>query len=144
MLTRVWKYVVGLLLIITITLGFLYSCQRASTIKAKGQAQEAVETSQRLSQELTEASQSHRVDLDAISEASKQKDDIASSSAKVKEKVDAVAAKVQAGQISDSDADAVYLDSMWEAYCKGTNDPTCASRLSGSGHKGKPAPSKSD
>lgn len=127
-MSKIVSYMAGLAVIAIVTLSLLYSCERHTATKAVAEAQVATKAAQTLSQNLTEAHASYRVDLDAIQKAQSQKDILVSGATKVKEKVDAVAAKVEAGQLSDDAADDAYVDSMWEAYCQGSNDLACASR----------------
>lgn len=136
MWTKIRDYLIAAFFLSFLLLGVLYGLQRHSLVKARGEAKEAVQQAQEASQALTEARLSFRVDLDAIDKTQKAKEGLVENATKVKEKVDEVAKKVEEGKLSDAAADAQLLDSMWEAYCKGANDPTCSARSPSSRHKG--------
>jgi hypothetical protein len=136
-------YVIGFVLITILILSGLFAYEKHSAAKARGLAKVAVQTSQKLSQELTEAHQSYRVDLDAINANVEQKIDIVATTKKIEEKVNAVSKQVEVHQVSDADADTVYVASMWEAYCKGSSDPACSTRQSSTADTARPAPTSS-
>lgn len=130
-MSKLTSYAFGVCLLIISILGLLYHFEKRSGAKAKAQVAQVTQVAQSLSQELTEAHASFRIDLDAIATTQGTKDQIVAKATSIKEKVDATSAKVEAGQLSDAAADAAYYDSMWEAYCQGSNDPACSARPSG-------------
>ena len=130
-MSKLTEGLVALLVLVAIVLGGLYAYEKHSGAKAKAQVAQVTQVAQSLSQELTEAHASFRIDLDAIAQTQGNKDLIMAKAISIKEKVDATSVKVQAGQLSDAAADAAYYDSMWEAYCQGSNDPACSTRPSG-------------
>lgn len=130
-MSKLTEGLVALLVLVAIVLGGLYAYEKHSGTKAKAQVAQVTQVAQSLSQELTEAHASFRVDLDAISKTQGTKDQIVAKAISIKEKVDATSAKVQAGQLSDAAADAAYYDSMYEAYCQGSDDPACPTGPSG-------------
>ncbi len=129
-MSKLTMYILGAFLLAIGVLLTMYTVEKHSAAKAKADVAVYKEAASDLSGQLTTAHQSFRFDMDAVENANKNHDQIQTRVTEVKEKVDAVSKKVKAGQISSSDADSAYLDSMWETYCQRQSDPACTSRQS--------------
>jgi replicative DNA helicase len=128
MLTKVLASICGVLILVLCLCGFLYSSQRHSLIEARGQATFYKEKAQELSQSLVDLKASKKVDEQVTVQVESSKESLDTKINKTKETVDAVTKKVEKGEITDAAADAAYLNSMWEAYCEISDDPSCSSR----------------
>jgi hypothetical protein len=131
-------YIVGAVLLVTITLS-LFSCHEFKrNVVVKDQLKEATANVIAANKSLELRSDISDKTEDIVTHAVVKTQELTIKASNLRDKIDETKKGVDNGSISNALADAAYIDSMWDAYCeaKPTN-PRCTTRQSPTGLPGR-------